>query len=661
MAYENLIDRFKQIVDDASEIGGGRALQLTVTGEDVNDPKATRNITLSDLWRDTKNSVEQAQKQEYSQFLIPPLLDSALTKLTYLYPVTMHQIMADWPRIEEKKYAVIDLRIDIRETHAFSEWETIADGIRAFTSKAGIPLREERLNDVADLSPILLDALAVPSWGRRKFQRGADSTAPVKILWNMPRFHTKAEFYDCFSHIKEENCIALTFIEERIGDKASAFREWSTGYKEELVRNHCGRGGGSLDDCHFGYFMIGIKRGENIWALQEGGLSWSESPYRSHSWFSYGKRASYMPYQIVIHKEDVRPSTALAIRGNDTWDIRPMLDEEQAIWFPVALSAIENVFFKGPLPEDNGLTILGQAMMLTAGNTSAEEKGLALSIAKTYDLGDIMNVPDYIDGRDPMGEKLLKILNVTIDDLANVPLNDERTFTIGEAELEKYLWNRGRTAIANIAERRLNKDFLSSEVFGSQNNIALKDAFSKAVEKNIGNIIEMVKDHNPRILAITAIKMDGRERDDGYTEYTTVDDGRICRIHGVPQFFYPAALYNRRPQVSILIHPKTPADLALVMGCKEKDMDWRFRFWHHKRVENDKAKEVDPLARIKNPYEDLALSIAISMGKKDCKNMIGELPQSPAENFPRNHYSKWGGYEGIRKEAGDSPCGPTLR
>lgn len=631
-----IIKEFAEIFNEACELGGGHVLSISPLKEKGD----SHQVTASSLYYDTERKIKEALKRPETEFLVSPVIEAAMNQLPYIYPLTMRDVLENNDVVMAKAKKITDLCNELRADAAYEQWQEVANNIRHFSEQFSVQVDTEQLNDLAESSDILLDALLIPAkWKRQKLWRGVNSDSKPVIYWHMPKFNTLADFCDCFRKVEAESCIAFAYIDTRVSDTVDDFEKWKDGRDSELVYN-TRRNGGTEDSSYNQSCVIGVKRGENIWVLREH-LDHYNNPSRNHSFYQYGRRSSYMPYQVSFPDADAA-TTALTVRGQATWDTRSIFDEEQAIWIPTALSAVERAFFREPLDESEELTLMGKAIAIKTGVT---KDTTALAIRKQYALPDAMRVPEDIFSFASNAE-LLDILHVTQDDLCDVPFSFSDIDSIKESEMNSRLWNRARSALAVIAKRRWEQDYIDTENAGQEkiyrswhNPVPREDRFFSWTYKqkcaaNIENIFLALRDKTSRISQIADIVVDGMSYE--HEKYgvmqtsiqkTSIDDGRPYRNDVRPWFFFPSTIEGKRPAVSIKIRPQNAHDLALLMGVDFETMDWRFRLWNRNKEdwrEHERGRD-DPMNNVTNSYDDNNMEISIAMGKTEYKKRIGGI------------------------------------
>lgn len=631
-----VFELFKEIVDDACEIGGGRLLQISKV-----DDKEGHKTDLGGLWHSLQSQIKKAYEHPETEFLVHPLLEMALTKVLYLYPLTMQQVLNTPEVVAAKASKVKSLQKLLQNDSLKNEWCKLAERIKAFSSQFGAQLVDEDVTDLAENAHIILDAIRVPDeWGSVKLQRGRTSDQKPVVYWNMPRFYTLSDFYDCFNNIRSESCIVFALIQERIRDTINPFENWLKGYESELVRNTI-RHGGTLDDpyVYTTRCVVGIKRGENIWYLFERG---ADEVVRSKTFRPYGDRKSFMPYQAVFTGSEEK-TTDLVVRGNPSWDVRQIIDKEQAIWLPVMLYSVEKAFFTGNIDPLEEIVIQGKGIAISAPNARNAET--ALAICMTYKMPNAFVLRDDV-ASSTYNDFIIETLKITPDDIADAPFSFAPNEKVTESEIERKLWLMGRFAILRCANERAKADYDRVQLDFIQNgsgslyrNPNPPATFSKdfvaACQANTENIISMINDPNSPIQEITSIVVNGEEYEStrGWgpktiKATTSIDDGRKRR-HDTQTawFFLPPEQEGKRPPYSIRIIPRSFADLALLVGDSPITGDWRYQLWKRDKnaTMNTDSRTQDPLNNYTHPYDSVALQVRIAVSKRECKKLFPSL------------------------------------
>ena len=77
--------------------------------------------------------------------------------------------------------------------------------------------------------------------------------------------------------------------------------------------------------------------------------------------------------------------------------------------------------------------------------------------------------------------------------------------------------------------------------------------------------------------------------------------------------------------IAIDIVPKTPEQVALLMGIKVEELDWRIQYWRSGDCVREGPR--DPVLTTRNYYNGLAFSIRMAFGKKDFKSILPHLAE----------------------------------
>jgi len=183
MDLSQALEQIKQWTDSAFKLFGS---QLSITSEDG------KRANLSELYYDMQRNVEQATKQPDTEFLAFSAIDSYLTRLPYLYPITLHDMMTRGNELKAQAQDISNMQQEIRSAPPYQEWSRITDTILAFAKEYDLPVQRDDIDNLSEVTPILLDALQVPNtWKIMQWRKGAD-VGPGKAItyWNMPTFRS---------------------------------------------------------------------------------------------------------------------------------------------------------------------------------------------------------------------------------------------------------------------------------------------------------------------------------------------------------------------------------------------------------------------------------------------------------------------------------------
>ena len=619
MSYlEEVMNQVKAWTDSASSVIPSVVLELQEDG-------GSQKFSLSDLWWNLRRVVDSATTYEETAFLAFSAIDAYLERLPWLYPVTLHQLAENEAEIKSIMCDIAELRKSIQASDSYKEWDNIQNQIRKFASENG--LSEPDVNSLSEITPILLDAMQVPAkWGRQQWRCGADAKDTPIIYWNMPRYRYVSDFVDSLS-FGRPCCIAFGMIEPLVRDYNDPMLA-AYGESPELIRNARNRGEAELDKVWGGYAVIGVKRGKSIWVLRQR-LSWDEMPYGRTDSLHYGRRVSYMPYQVTYRDTDMQPG--LMVRDKPAWDLRAVLDKEQVIWLPIMAIAVQKEFFGDTPPSPLPLHVDSRTIkIIGASSTEQQENRLATTLQTIDRPSAFAGNPAWSDGN-----YLLAQLGITESVAEEIPISLPlvQAMTIGQYQQE--LIARVRLSVACEAKKRLTDLFSKTEY--QLGNIYTRDAiargalevtslFREAVIRNMNNIVAMLNDPENQIYKMTDVIIDGYQKDvDTYgrpiLSRTSIEDGRsrpfeAAHAPKVWQFF-PQTICGKRPPVAIKIIPETAQQVATLMGIDFGQLDWRIRFWNCNKQLSD-----DPVLRIDNPYNRLHFSINMAFAKREFKTLL---------------------------------------
>ena len=620
MDLSQTLEQIKRWTDDAFKLFGS---QLSITSEDG------KRANLSELYYDMQRTVEQASKQAATEFLAFSAIDAYLTRLPYLYPITLHDMMTRGSQLAAQAQDIEDMQREIRSAPPYQEWSRVTDTILAFANEYNLPIQRDDIDNLSEVTPILLDALQVPhTWKIMQWAKGAD-VGPGKAItyWNMPTFRSLYQFTESLKLSREERCIAFAMIEplvEDAGDPMLAHFDITP----ELIRNVRSREGAEgLKKPWAGFAALGLKRGENIFVLKEP-LSHDRNPYGHNSFNYYNKRASYMPYQVTFPNAD---KPGLVVRNAPAWNLRHILDKEQALWLPVMVSAVQKAFFDtAEAVQQSECHVSTESVQLLP-----EPKENSL-VPKAY-----VHRPTGMDWETLPGDPasaLLKHLGVDADTVADIPLELPVRDYMPLSEYQREVTKRAREAVARVAEQRFWELFDKTEIkvlnmdshvryrfFGSHGTKTIGTMFTEAAHANEAFLLKELNNPDSRIHTMVDVKIDGSrclEHVVGGKERirpvkTGIDDGRQQPgDFSSLWLFYPDSAKGKRPPVSIKVIPKTPADLSYLMGRPLEELDWRLRTWNVEYESND------PVLQIKNPYSRLHFHVHFVMSKKEYKRLL---------------------------------------
>lgn len=612
---DEAMTKVKAWSDAACSLGTSSTLTIREDGKEA-------KYSLHDLWCNLEQNVKMAKETPETAFLGLSAIDAYLERLPWLYPVTLHQLAANEDEIKETMTGIEKLRTEIQSNPAYEVWQDIQRRIQTFATENGLPAPD--ITGLSEITPILLDAMRVTTkWPRQQWRAGVDCLDRPLTYWSMPRFRHISDFVDSLA-FGRACCIAFGLIEPLVEDYADPLLA-QYGKRPELLNNserHYGTDG--LKKVHGGYAVVGIKRGDNIWVLRQP-LSWDENPYGSTNFEHYGKRVSYLPYQVTFRDSSMTPG--LVVRDKPAWDLRSVLDAEQVVWLPIMVAAVTDAFFSGPLPSSPSLWVNSRCVNII---NSATPQSFELATV-TYTLIR----PSVFSQRNITGGVLLlNYLGITEETFNQIPVAFPVIQNMTAADYEQELKSRMLHAAGFEASKRLLELFSRSEFPYTHEYLSnayisgpreITTLYKNAVSANMDAILRMLNDPKSEIHAMVTVTVNGFCGKDHYgrtvVHKTSLEQGRPLQYEYLnPRVwqFFPQAISGKRPPVALLISPMNAHQLALLMGTSREQLDMRIRFWKCKHIDAG-----DPLLNcIENPYDKLCFQVKMAFNKRDFHSMI---------------------------------------
>lgn len=618
-----LLLKWEEIANNACKLGSGDILQFQSHG---------KQFTTRNLCYEVNEKLKKCIENKSAQILLIPLLKDALHKLIPLYPVQMSSILDN--SISPEVQLIKELQEMLEQDELQGEWENAVEVILSRLTEMGFKVKTDLLDDLADISEMLLDALSfLPRAKKHRLSIGSDSTKQPVISWNMPKFATQAEFFDAIKLCGYDSCIYLGCIMPTCEQTADPLKKWVTGFNDSLVANMRSRNEDTTQVHKYSCSIsVGIKRGENIWLIESNADV--SNMVRNDSYYVYGRRATYLPYQVIFSGNDEpAPScTDLAIT-KPYWDLRQISDEQQALWFAILLWQIQKEYFSAPLPEEP-IEVLGDTLKLPI---QSKDSILPAIMQDTIPMPDVIHAI-YDSPYD--NAFLIEKFNVTESDLEGAQIMPPNY--LGDFEqLQSMIQHRGRLAVARVAEQRMRHDW-------DENHKTLYAYFCNKCQHNQDYIIQQALTDGSPIHAFTHITIDKRPVLDAggnpimdcngtvpRLEKTSVDDGRRHSNDKSVLFVEPFDLLGKRPGVALLINPKTGTDIAALMRVSVEELPWQlahvgqwatpyYAYKNRSGLSMDCEYTEDPMDSINNPWND-ELYIRVALSKSAYSKIIKKI------------------------------------
>ena len=615
MDTKEILDLFTQVIADADS----SECKLEIKIGDMR-----KNIRA--IYYDTMSQVEKAIESPETEVLVVPFLQGAMRYIPLLYHFSLEEYLDG--KLQEKLDRYEALKKFLFESPVLVQWSETFQEVFKVIEKTGMHTNEELLKDPPRVAGILLDAFMFPKlYGtkRIKVAAGADSGMAPVLVKAMPRYATLGEFYDYICEIGIESCIMFAMIAPTYSQATDTVDAWAKKGTEPAYNTL----GNKKDfdpeteiQLQESYVAIGVKRGGNIWLnLHKSDVA------RNNSFYEYGKRKSYLPFQVLFNKAPAADTdcTALAFPGN-AWRLDSIADEEQALWFPAFLWLLEREYYKGKVDPEEPVVAIRESVKLQSG--SPQSSHLPAVRTKLSVSVDVMHVPPGIKTSAEC-EQLLSYLGLSEKDILDIAIAPTISYGSPE-EFEKNLWHRCRYALSIIAAKKMHDDW--------ENNHKKLDAwYRQKCEENQAFILEQLGIHGSRIDQISSHIVDGRKayHEDGSpvmdrgtqsVERTSIDDARSHSYYPKILFCLPTSLYGKRPPVAIRVGATEPEDLSLLAGIPSNELPWQYQIWgkcaggvpyNYSRCPND----IDPILLIGNLYSGTK-TVHIAISKTEYKRQI---------------------------------------
>lgn len=590
--------------------------------------------TIQTLFWDTKSKVKKAMESVDTEFLVLPLLEDGLNKIAELYLVRIVDVISGVTSQEINE--LIYLQKALAECDVKKQWELFSDQLRCDIESVGLNAATN-ISDITGIADILLDAFTFLTQNRNRIYRiasGKDSGEKATFISAIPQFSTAAEFMEVFRRTGIPCCVMFAAITPTMGQTEDRLYEWKNGHPEERTRNFMKHDNLTREqfqaspDLYAASFVIGIKRGENVWMISNN----SDGIVRNQNFIEYGKRKSYLPYQLLFANSPKPDLSCMALAvPKMAWNIQSAVDQEQSLWIPALLWSIRKKFFTGPLPEEEEHFFLEGASVTLKGLSAPMEKADNLPTVRAIrNLAvDVFEVPDTFQTF-PIAQRIIDVLDLTAEDIQDAPLFQKGLTT--RTAFQRTAFLESRQALCSAVYKKITLLYLSNifEVyrFCVQHYVINKDF-----------ILEQLSHPGSRVNQLSHFIIDGQNG-----EKTSKDDGRIRHWNSgyfkqhtsdtveECKFFIPNTLVGKRPPVKIIIMPETTADISLLTGVGYDDLpkllqlfevtlcQTRFLSELMKDVPSD--KQIDPLCCLSiNAPAQYLCNITILMSKTEYKKM----------------------------------------
>lgn len=374
--------------------------------------------------------------------------------------------------------------------------------------------------------------------------------------------------YQFYRNLKKlpENAVLFGSIHQTVGGVEDRLYEEIHGYPEELVRNTSHNCKCSHDEAREKYheysskMLVGIKNGENIWI-------YSENNYETviHQDFFYnGFRNTYFPYQVFFNEME-KPSSLNGLEVvpfHEGWQLKDILDEEQALFFVILFLKLSDIFFKKRVDksgerkvfwEDYRLLPPSKPTDLTCGNEIPIR-----TIYKTFreeerNLLEILQ----LSSADSFSENLL--LNGLVEQTVMGDVVEKRANSLLCAKV------RSELQIICEAERQSSA---ASRWFRQHQNVM--NCFWK-----VPNRVKIIKNNEPiEMLSGEILK----EYGEPMIGHTSLEDGRKSDSYPhIMHLFSENATVGKRPSAKVVIIPKTAEDIMVLTGASYDELPIYFK------------------------------------------------------------------------------------
>jgi hypothetical protein len=274
--------------------------------------------TIQTLFWDTKAKVKKAMESKDTEFLVLPLLEDGLNKIAELYLVRIVDVISGAAGQEINE--LINLQKTLAECDVKKQWELFSDQLRCDIESVGLNAGTN-ISDITGIVDILLDAFTFLTQNRNRIYRiasGKDSSEKATFISSIPQFSTAAEFMEAFQRTGIPCCVMFAAIAPTMGQTEDRLYEWKNGHPEERTRNFMKHDNLTREqfqaspDLYAASFVIGIKRGENVWMISNN----SDGIVRNQNFIEYGKRKSYLPYQLLFANSPKQDLSCVALCGS---------------------------------------------------------------------------------------------------------------------------------------------------------------------------------------------------------------------------------------------------------------------------------------------------------------------------------------------------------
>lgn len=475
---------------------------------------------LRKLWSEYSDFIKKINKYDRLENLVPVLTDSCFKKMLPLIAIPATELCAgDYHRIED----ITRLQKALEEDEMKYTWEKMSETFYKIMRSLDLTADSSIYSDVGAIVHILIEAFSYLEnfdyTGQNKYNQiyqariGKNSdTAPVFIN-TISVFRNMHDIVCALENSGLESLIMFAAVIKTYGDTNDYFEDWQhEDYFNERKRNTMRNENvtaeeyANLPDEWSRTVYLVVKNGENVWFIPS---HFGDNTYSSlNSFFEYGKRKTYFPYQVFFKGFSAQPEKAtLLATTNTSYKLNHILDEEQKVFTPILMYEAKRIFFDN-VPPSMELVVIPQEtkLLLSEINKSVPNALICAQNSRCDQIYTSSNYrPETLFNEAPEVIKMMQIMNISEKDIVDAPVLPTQE-KLKQAEFEEKLIENIKKAYQAVIRKRLKayRDILEEthefyqmerNAFSSRKTILLErltegkfiNYSSETIDKQIGS------------------------------------------------------------------------------------------------------------------------------------------------------------------------------
>lgn len=574
-----------------------------------------REEPISHWFHDCRDRIEPLLKDENTQFLAIPVVESYFRRLLPAITIPATELLSDVsPKLEQIK----ELQTVLENHPAKSMWKERTEDFKAIAKQIGYEFENDRYEDLAAIAPIIANALTVlrgRCYDTEIFQvrQGDKSNAQPMLLNDIAVFRTEAQAVQTLERLPVKSFIGFVGIQPTYADTNDDAADWRRNlHNRPLNERKCNIMDHSClteeqhdqtPDMHETKLYAVVRNGENMWLFIP--------PYEKGQYDSlydgfvnfYGRRTTYAPVQVFFKQAPDKSEGALIVRHNNVWSLKNILDEDQKVWLPIFLNTVKAYFFADSEPKAELSCLREETRVLqpclTENNTTnltiQPRTTIAIQPANEFFTRETFVAPSISSflSEDEDREKyrnaltMVRWLNISEQDMVDMPFKIDTLMT--QQKAQERLDAQAVEAYYALIAKRLGEVFLPRayeaqrwyhryidghlEQILKDANDGLLDHVHITIDKNpIYNedgSPKMV--HNSRWELVHDCDKTGVDHSHDLTAWRYTPErgtGTLCEYRA----WLPMGLVGKRPPAVVHIEARTPEDVAKICHCQVSDL-----------------------------------------------------------------------------------------